>query len=373
MSIVREPVGVLLVEASITDREFLVGLLSSHPGFKLLATARNGQRAIDVLKTIPRPGLILMNLEMPVMDGIQATRSIMESQPVPIVVLSARLEASETQRSFKAMEAGALAVVSMPPKPGVPGHESGVAELLETILLMSEVKVVRRWSKSAFGDSSPGKPSASRNFSVTSYNSAESRQTDTQPPAIRNNYQIVVIGASTGGPLALKILLQNLRPAFPLPILIVQHMAFGFTAGFASWLGEDLGQTVRLAEEGMDLQPGRVLVAPEGVHMEVGRDFRIHLHPRLPGDTMAPSVSRTFKSVNQIFGPTAVAILLTGMGKDGADEMLRLKTARALTFAQDEPSSVVHGMPGEAIRLGGVDLVLPPASIAEVLERTIRK
>ena len=134
MSIVREPVGVLLVEASITDREFLVGLLSSNPGFKLLATARNGQRAIDVLKTIPRPGLILMNLEMPVMDGIQATRSIMESQPVPIVVLSARLDASETQRSFKAMEAGALAAVSLPPKPGVPGHESGVAELFDPLI-----------------------------------------------------------------------------------------------------------------------------------------------------------------------------------------------------------------------------------------------
>jgi two-component system chemotaxis response regulator CheB len=372
--IARDPIGVLVVESSLVDREHLVGLVSSDPGFRLLATARSGQRALDVLRNIPRPGLILMNLDQPDMDGIETVRAIMERHPAPIMALSARRDHAEAQRSFKAMDAGALAVVNMPPKPGSPGHAQGASELLASMRIMSEVKVVRRWPKPGAPDPIPKKPvpSAKRTDRPSGPAVLPSRDPGL-PPLPRNNYQVVAIGASTGGPLALKILLQNLRPGFPLPILIVQHMAFGFTSGFTTWLGEDSGQEVRLAEEGMDLVPGRVLVAPEGVHMEVGRDFRIHLHPALPGEVMAPAVSRLFRSVNQVFGPTAIAVLLTGMGKDGADEMARLKAANALTFVQDESSSVVHGMPGEAIRLGGAEFILPPSSIGEVLERTVRQ
>jgi two-component system chemotaxis response regulator CheB len=156
-------------------------------------------------------------------------------------------------------------------------------------------------------------------------------------------------------------------------VVIVQHMAEGFLQGFADWLREELGMRVELGEDGRPLAPGLALVAPDHHHMEVTPVRTVRLAPAASDDLHAPSVARLFRSVERACGPTAIAALLTGMGRDGAAELARLKAAGALTFAQDKATSVVHGMPGEAIRLGGAGLVLPPASIGEAIERITRR
>jgi two-component system chemotaxis response regulator CheB len=384
-----EPIDIMVVEDSATVREFLVGLIASRPEFRLVATARDGRRALEMLKSIPRPGIITMDLEMPVMDGVEAVGAIMEKYPVPIVLVTSRMDSSEG-RVFKAMEAGAVAAVRLPPGPGLPGHDKAVAELFSTLRAMAEVRVIRRWAKGPGGE--PRFPAApAPEPAPTGLAQAAASPVPSAPPAAPRplpvpvmsreamdrldggRFQIAAVGASTGGPLALKDMLRPLRPGFPAPILIVQHMAYGFTQSFAAWLGEEIALPVAVAAAGMRAEPGRVYVAPEGGHMEVDAEYRLRIRPPGPRELLVPSVARLFASVQRAFGPTAVAILLTGMGKDGAEEMAALRRAGALTVAQDGPSSVVHGMPGEAIKLDGASLVLPPPSIAAVLERAFRR
>lgn len=357
----REPVGIMVVEDSATVREYLVGLFSSQPDLKIVATARNGQRAMDMLKAIPRPDIITMDIHMPVMDGLNATKSIMGSFPAPILVVSSGPEAEEGTLVLKALEAGALGAVRLPPgRPASPERVESERRLLESVRLLSEVRVVRRWTSHSAPGQAKGmhKPAAAEPLPA---------------PVLSGFPQVVAIGASTGGPLAVKTVLKALPPGFPLPILLVQHMATGFTQSFVDWLREECAREVELAREGAALRPGLVLVAPERMQMEITPARTVRLAPAGSGNPHAPSVSRLFQSVEKVFGPTAIAVLLTGMGRDGAEELAGLKRSGALTLVQDEESSAVHGMPGEAIRLGGASYVLSPSSIGEMIERAARR
>lgn len=179
--------------------------------------------------------------------------------------------------------------------------------------------------------------------------------------------QVVAIGASTGGPPALQTILAALPKDFPAPVVIVQHMAAGFVRGFVEWLAQSAKLPVRVAAHGELMLPGHVYVAPDEHQMKVERGGKIALTRDEPESGLRPSVSYLFRSVAEVYGCNAVAGLLTGMGRDGAEELLRLKEKGAVTFAQDKDSSVVHGMPGEAIRLDAAMLVLPPEKIAPVL------
>jgi two-component system chemotaxis response regulator CheB len=179
--------------------------------------------------------------------------------------------------------------------------------------------------------------------------------------------RIVAIGASTGGPPVLQTILAALPTTFPAPVVIVQHMAAGFSRGFIEWLAQSSALPVHLATHGESMFPGHVYLAPDEVQMKVARHDRIVLTRDEPENGLRPSVSCLFRSVAEVYGCDAVAGLLTGMGRDGAEELRLLKEKGAVTFAQDKDSSVVHGMPGEAIRLDAAMLVLPPEKIAAVL------
>jgi len=340
-------IKVLVVEDSPVVREFLVSILGADPDIRVAGTARDGEEALEAVRRY-RPDVITMDIHMPRLNGLEATRRIMETDPTPIVVVSGSEDPQEVVTTFDAMEAGALAVLRRPAGVGHTDHEAMARELVQTVKLMAEVKVVRRWPRSRFGEPAPRAVEMGL----------------AQAPA---KLRIVAIGASTGGPPVLQTILAALPKTFPAPVAIVQHMAAGFSRGFMEWLAKSSALPVHLATHGELMLPGHVYLAPDDVQMKVARHERIVLTRDEPENGLRPSVSYLFRSVAEVYGCDAVAGLLTGMGRDGAEELRLLKEKGAVTFVQDKESSVVHGMPGEAIRLDAAMLVLPPEKIAAVL------
>lgn len=346
-------IKVLVVEDSPVARELLVYILDSDPEIQVIGTVSNGLQALEALKE-KKPDVITMDIHMPEMDGFEATRKIMETSPTPIVIVTASENPHEVGTSFRAIEAGALAVVPRPQGLSHPEFKTNATELLQTVKLMSEVKVVRRWHRT-------------RDAHVAA------RQREFDVNGRQRDVQVVAIGASTGGPIALQTILSSLPRNFTAPTLIVQHMAPGFTTGFVEWLNQTTRLPVHLATHGEVMLEGHVYVAPDGFQMGVKVAGRIALSHDAPEHGLCPSVSYLFRSLAEAYGERSIGVLLTGMGKDGAAELLSMKERGAVTFAQDVESSVVHGMAGEAIRLEAATYVLPPEKIAAALQSLVKK
>lgn len=333
-------IRVVIVEDSAVVREYLSHVIGSEPGLVVAGTAVNGAEAVEMVGRV-KPDVVTMDIHMPRMDGFQATQRIMESNPVPIIVVSGSSDARDVAFSFKAVEAGALTVIGCPTGIDGPDSKRIAAELTRTIRLMSEIKVVRRWPAAPSPQALPVIP---------------------QPAVIH----AVVIGASTGGPMALRTVLSGLPPEFPAPVLIVQHVVPGFIAGLAQWLSESSGIPVSMASEGEKPLPGRAYLAPDGAHMTVCAEG-IRLVPRAKGELICPSAGALFQSAVKVYGPRCAGVLLSGMGSDGAQEMRLMKDSKAPTIAQDRETSLIFGMPGEAVRLGAAEYVLPVERIAPTL------
>lgn len=343
-------INVLVVEDSPVVREFLIHVLSSDPQIRVIGTASDGEEALEATRS-KKPDVITMDIHMPKMDGFEATRRIMETHPVPIIIVSGSSIADEVATTFRALEMGALTVVARPNGIGHAQYETTAKELVETVKLMSEVKVVKRWAR--FRD-----PPAAKRGSAAKVAGIE------RAPA---RIDLVAIGASTGGPQALHAILSGLPKDFPAPVLIVQHIAPGFLQGLVDWLAGACALPVCIARHGESAQSARVYIAPDGFQMGVARGGIIALTRDGPVNSHRPSVAYLFRSVADVYGRNAVGVLLTGMGKDGAEELKLMKQRGAVTIAQDAQSSVVHGMPGEAIRLDAATSVLAPGRIAAVL------
>lgn len=342
-------VKVLIVDDSPVARQLLEFILSRDPGITVIGTATNGEEAIQAVRD-KKPDLITMDINMPKMNGFDATRTIMETTPVPIIIVSGSENIHEIATSFKAMEAGAVTLMPRPPGANHPKFEAMAKSLVDAVKTYAEIKVVRRFPQKGTG-------------SVTqTYLKAKMK---IEP--IKDGAQIVAIGASTGGPVVIQTLLSGLKKGFPLPLVIVQHMTLGFGEGFAEWLQGTTGFPIHIAVNGEYLLPGHAYIGADGYHVGFSNDNRIMLTNAPPENGVRPSVSFLFRSVRQVYGNRVIALLLTGMGRDGADELKSLKDCGALTIVQDEQSSVVHGMPGEAIKLGAAMYVLSPEKIVDVL------
>jgi two-component system, chemotaxis family, protein-glutamate methylesterase/glutaminase len=357
----KAAIRVLLVEDSPAMCDLLVYILNADPRLQVIAVAVDGEQAVLLAQRL-KPDVILMDIHLPKMNGFVATRKIMESCPTRIVMVTATSIPGEVAATFQALESGALTVMAKPPGIGHQDHRRLADELLQNVKLMSEVQVVKRWSRPATvnADASrmPHGPHVSNIARVAKAG---------------GHIRVVAIGASTGGPLVLREILSLLSAELEVPILIVQHISSGFTDGFIEWLQTTSGYKVQLAKHCEIALAGIAYVAPDGLQMKMQSDGTIALQLEPLEHGMRPSVSFLFRSMAENFGANAIGVLLTGMGKDGAQELKLMQQAGAITIAQDRESSVVYGMPGEAVKLDAVSYVLTPDQISRTVAQLVKQ
>ena len=350
------PIQVLIVDDSAVACELLRHILESDPGIKVARCVRDGAEALEALATT-MPDVITMDIHMPGMNGFEVTRQIMETRPVPVVIVSASFDPQEVANAFNAMEAGAVAALEKPRGPAHPEHAKAARQLVATVKAMAGVRVVKRWPRARHVARTP--TSAAPTRKATAAHSAEIR--------------LVAIGASTGGPPVLQTLLAALPKPFPAPIVIVQHISAGFSQGLAEWLSQTAGLPVAIARHGKRAEPGHAYIAPDGLHLAVEKTGVFTCTPGEPENGMCPAVSSLFRSIAHNYGASAAGVLLTGMGRDGADGLKLMRDHGAVTFAQDKESSVIHGMPGAAITLEAAVYILPPEGIANTIGSLITR
>lgn len=334
-------IKVLIVEDSLVAQQLLTHILNGEPGIQVIGTAATGDEAIKFVNKT-KPDVITMDFYLPDANGLQVARQIMETKPVPIIIVSATWTADQYSEAFSLMDAGAVGTMKRPPGPGHSEHESLAQELIQLVKSMSEIKVVRRSAK----------------FKAKQFEVA-------QIPFMMR--RLVVIGASTGGPPVLDTILSQLPAHYPYPIVIVQHIAEGFLDGLVNWLQPKCKLKIHIAENNQLIEAGHVYIAPDHHHLAVTSQERLILSDAEPENGIRPSVCFLFRSVAKTYGSRAIGILLTGMGRDGAAGLHQMREQGAITIAQDQGTSAVFGMPNEAIKLGAAQFILPPDKIAQSL------
>ncbi len=353
-------IRVLVADDSATVREYLAYLLGEDPAIEVVGTARDGVEAVEQAQRL-KPDIIVMDVHMPRMSGYEATRQIMERVPTPIVMVSASSSRDEATAAFEALKAGALTVVDKPGGSDHPAQAQSATRLVETVKLMAEVKVVRRWPR--LRDQGSG---------ATDWGELTVPRRPTPVLSPPRKIRLIAIGGSTGGPQVIADILSRLSLDIAAPILIVQHIAPGFTAGLAEWLALGTRLAVKVAEPGEATRPGTVYLAPESSQMGITKAGRIRLTREPTDDGFCPSASYLFQSAAEAYGRSAIGILLTGMGRDGAAGLKQLREAGGMTIAQDEESCVIFGMPQEAIRRGAAEQVLSPEQIVGTIRALVR-
>jgi two-component system, chemotaxis family, protein-glutamate methylesterase/glutaminase len=344
---------VLVTEDSVVARALLVSIVNRDPGLEVVGEARDGEEAVALAAKL-KPDVITMDVHMPKLDGLEATRRIMSETPTPIVVISA-IDPKDVRLSFEALDSGALAVLAKPTGPTAPDFADRAAEIVNTVKTMSGVRVVKRRPRLAGGSASPQPP-------VTSPQSRDPRPATR--PATRRRVDIVAIGSSTGGPDALGKIVGALPANAPVPIVIVQHITVGFHQGLVDWLNNVTPLNVKLGVEGEPLKAGEVVVAPGERHLVIDASKRVKFIDDGPVRGHRPSATKLFQSVTMVYGSGALGVILTGMGDDGADGLVDLHKAGGWVIGQDEATCVVYGMPREAALRGAVNEVLPLGEIA---------
>ncbi len=347
-------INVLIVDDSLTTREYLKQIINSDPVLRIAGEAKNGEEAV-VLTESKKPDVVIMDIQMPGINGYEATRSIMEKCPVPIIVHSTLFAPEQTENIFKAMKAGAVAVSQKPPGIGHPDSKHLVEKLLKTIKLMSEVKVIRLL-----------KQKTKRHGHVKEHlHQKVSAKAGSQ-------VEIIAIGASTGGPPVLQSILSNLKTDFTIPIMIVQHIANGFLEGMVEWLSKTTPIPLKIPKAGERVKSGHVYFAPEDHQVGITASHNFHIHKTFNDNNLKRPINYLFSSVAQTYKKKSIGILLTGMGSDGAVGLKEMKTKKAITIAQDSESCVVFGMPKEAIKLDAATYILSPPDITAFLNKISR-
>lgn len=343
---------VLVVEDSLTVRKRLCDLLTADPAVTVVGEAEDGKRGIELCQAL-RPDVVTMDMMLPVMSGLAATEYIMAHCPTPILIVSSSTNRGELFKTYEALAAGAVDVMEKPSPEAV--DEEWARTLVATLRLVARVKVITHPRARLRGlNSDP----AGRTATPSS----------PDPTPLRQPCQVVALGASTGGPGAIVRVLRGLPAGFSLPVLAVIHLDAPFAAAFAEWLDGQSAQRVSIAQDGQALPERGVLLAPPDRHLCL-RNRRLHVTDAPPRHFCRPSVDVLFESLARDIGAAGAACLLTGMGRDGAAGLLAIRQAGGLTIAQDEATSVVYGMPREAVEIGAAERVLPVDDIGPLLAR----
>lgn len=340
----KQRIKVLIVDDSLVFRESLSREISKDPDIEVVGTATDPYMARDLIIKL-KPDVLTLDVEMPKMNGIDFLKKLMPQYPLPVIVVS-----SVSKNVLDALDAGAVEFVTKPnvTRPG--GMASFVNELIIKIKIASTAKVGNRKS-----DYTPSRPVANQGIDTMS--------------------KIIAIGASTGGTDAIHTVISGLPRDMP-PIIIVQHMPPVFTKLYAERLNNTCELEVKEAEDGDALRPGRVLIAPGNFQMRLakrGTGYIVKCTQEEKVSGHCPSVDVLFDSVAAVAGKQSVGVILTGMGRDGANGLLKMKKTGAYTIGQDEKSSVVYGMPMVAYNIGAVDKQLPLDRIADEIIRFLSK
>jgi len=361
---------VLVVDDSPTARALIAAILVDDDELIVAGQAGSGDEAVRLTAEL-RPDVITMDIHMPGMSGFEATKQIMIATPTPIVIVSSSTTIAEVATGMRALRAGALTLLRKPPGPDSANYESACVELVDTVKSMADVKVVRHFRLDAVeptmttvdGLATCGAPADAEISIPPSVQFENPRGNDS---ALQG---IVALAASTGGPPAIQRVLSELPVEFPLPILVVQHIAKGFAEGFANWLDATVPLPVVTAQAGVTLRAGHVYVAPEDRHLGVTpmRVIELSAAPTLGG--FRPSASYLFNSVAGVYRDAVFAVIMTGMGSDGVDGLRTVKKHGGTVIAQDKATSVVFGMPEAALSAHVVDETVGLDQIAARVRR----
>src|SRR6201984_1555824 len=363
MATPSKKIRVLVVDDSTFMRKVLENIYSSDEQLQVVGHAKDGREAVALAESL-KPDVITMDINMPHVDGLQATAEIMTTNPKPIVIVSS--ESKEGAAStLRALELGAIEFVAKPSSGIDLDMQTVKDELLRKVRMAAKVRVVRTATRLASSIQNAGgnaKPAAAQNAAP-------------RPPAgsaSDQRFPVVVLAASTGGPATVMRLAPGFTHDFPAAVILVQHMPAAFTTQYAAQLAEFTGIRVKEAEANESLQPGTLYICPGGQHLRVTPTGRIQLDGasgRIAG--YLPNIDATMESVAAFAGPLSIAGVLTGMGNDGANGAKAIKTAGGMVLAQDEATSVIFGMPAEAIKVAAVDQVLAIDDIYAAIEKRV--
>jgi two-component system, chemotaxis family, protein-glutamate methylesterase/glutaminase len=373
-------IGVLIVEDSPFMRLTLQKILSQDPNIKVLDTARDGREGILKLQSL-RPQVVTMDVEMPVMDGLQALDEIMRWQPTPVIILSA-VTTEGAQATLKALDLGAVDVVTKPS--GKPGDDLAALtkDLVEKVKTAAGVNPTRLGHKAlnSFAQSVRKTEVQAPLGSVLSEYGQTIRPTAKGKPAAFPKYpvEIVAIGTSTGGPSALQAVLPVLPANFPVPVLVAQHMPIGFTGPLAQRLNGLCPLNVLEGKHGDVLKAGSVYIAPAGKQLQVQRtsgQLTLHIGDEAPIHTLYhPSVDVMLLSLAKSVGKGTLGVIMTGMGNDGTKGIKEIKALEGFAIAESEETCVVYGMPKSLVEAGLADRVVPLGDIGRtIVECVMRK
>lgn len=341
-------IKLLIVDDSPVSCKLLQFIAESDPEIKVIGTCSNGLEAIEFLKQ-NQPDVILMDIHMPRIDGFETTRRIMSTKPVPIIICSVDYSPKDTEKSFRALEVGALAILEKPPAITSNRFNQSLKTFVDTIKNVSEIKLITR--KSVTNDIvMPSVPKVS---------------------LPENEIDAIAIGASLGGPQALQAIFSGMKPHFPFPIFIAQHIAADFAEGLATWLKSTTGFNFVVPKQGEFPEAGKIYLAPGCSNMTLTKEGNFNIEENIEEDKISSSISSLFISIADYYKSRAVGIILTGMGRDGVDGLKRMKEIGALTIAQSAEDCMMFGMPKEAIKNGAATISLNLKEIPTYLQKLL--
>jgi two-component system chemotaxis response regulator CheB len=341
----KRNIRILVVDDSIFIQKLLVAILESDPELAVVGVAKNGRQAVEMVATL-NPDLVTMDIRMPVMDGFEATQTIMAENPKPILVISSSVSSRDMNVSFNAIKAGALDIIEKPQGSLRSDYREIGAEIVKRVKMLSEIKVFRHLS-----------PRLTREVPLPEKEGGE-----------EVGRQAVAIGASTGGPSAIHQVLRAAPEDLAASMFVTQHISEGFGEGYVEWLRRNIKLKIKMAEEGDSVSPGTVYFSPDRGLLELQGKNRIAVR-RPSGGVGRMNIDAMISSVAEAYRHRAIGVLLTGMGNDGVAGLRRIKENGGTTIVQDEKTSIIFGMPRAAIEEGVADQVLP---LDEILPAVMR-